>query len=337
MGPVKNILLIRFDRIGDLILTLPTDQIDFFKDKKVHWLISKTNEFIIHNAKPRRDYLAIVAPKTFSDFRQLVKNIKSHNFDATVLFHAPWWLFFAVWSARIPMRIGPLSQWYSIFFLNRAIRQRRSQSLQSELKYNLCLLEHAFNLPPQNSNLLYLSIEAPQMKSDLPVCYAIIHAGMKGSARNWPQANYVDLAIKMKDDIAVVFTGTKEDEQWLKPIKEQLRDQHNIIFIDGLLNSEQLLSVLNKAQFVVAPSTGIAHLAASLGRPTYCLFSPVKVQSPTRWKPHGPKVSVFVPEVSCPGHFHCLLDKCEYFDCMKMIDPQQVFVLLKPLCGSKGV
>ncbi|MEN0059029.1 MAG: glycosyltransferase family 9 protein, partial [Bdellovibrio sp.] len=55
--------------------------------------------------------------------------------------------------------------------------------------------------------------------------------------------------------------------------------------------------VLGAAKAVIVPSTGIAHLAASLGTPVIGLYSPVRVQHPRRWAARGPQVKILMPPV----------------------------------------
>jgi len=60
------------------------------------------------------------------------------------------------------------------------------------------------------------------------------------------------------------------------------------------LTTAELLDVLAQAKSVVAPSTGVLHLAASLGTPALGLYSPRIVEHPRRW---APKASM--PPTSC--------------------------------------
>jgi ADP-heptose:LPS heptosyltransferase len=61
---------------------------------------------------------------------------------------------------------------------------------------------------------------------------------------------------------------------------------------------EDLLAVIHSSSAVVAPSTGVLHIAASLGKPSFGLFSPIAPHHPRRWGPRGPVTEVFLPEVN---------------------------------------
>ena len=122
----------------------------------------------------------------------------------------------------------------------------------------------------------------------------------------------------------IVITGTQSDEAILEPIRQALAGNSGIIWLDRKLSGPMLLHVLHGARVVLAPSTGVAHLAASLGRKVIGLYSPVKVQHPTRWAPQGEKVEVLVPDVECPGKKACLGPQCQHYDCMNRISLESV-------------
>ena len=142
----KNVLLIRLDRIGDLILSLPVDESLAKMGYHSDWWISKGLDFVTRNAMPPRNSLQIDKPFNVEQFKKLYYLLKSKSFSMAIVFHAPWWIAVLLFVARIPIRIGPKSQWYSFLFYNHGVRQRRSEALKSELEYNFSLIEQALNL-----------------------------------------------------------------------------------------------------------------------------------------------------------------------------------------------
>ena len=154
--------------------------------------------------------------------------------------------------------------------------------------------------------------------------YSVIHPGMAGSARNWPTSHYISWIQEASKDGKIVVTGTGTDEAILQPIRHALQGTQNVEWLDSKLTGAQLLHVLEGAKCVLAPSTGVAHLAASLGRPVIGIYSPVKVQHPTRWAPQGEAVQILVPDVECPGKKACVGSTCPQYDCMNRISLESV-------------
>jgi ADP-heptose:LPS heptosyltransferase len=342
MGPtdLQKVLLIRIDRIGDLVLSLPVDQA-LPDSTQVDWWIPHGLSFITDNSVPARSAQEVTLSIGLLSFFKLWQDLRRKSYSAAVVFHAPWWVSALLWLARIPKRAGVLSQWHSYLFLNRGLRQKRSQVQMHELDYNFELLTKGLDLPhsptPESSfkdssglvlkapPLLPSSQLAPLLAARSP--YYVVHVGMGGSALNWPTEKYVEVIEKLKLKGSVVLTGTKIDSIYLAPIKDKFKSDQNVLFLDGKLSGTELLQVLAGSFGVVAPSTGVLHLAASLQVPTLGIFSPVLVQSLKRWGPIGSQAQALAPAIECPGRMACLGPSCPYFNCMTSLASEQALGL----------
>lgn len=314
-----HVLLVRLDRMGDLVLTLPVDSC--FRDANVQWWISPGLSFVTDCATPRRSAQEISRQTSFIHFFRRLRELRERKPDAVILFHAPWWVSLLVFLAGIPVRGGVKSRWHSFLFLNRAIRQKRSRAEHSELEYNYQLVERVFDWDVGSQPRQFLHLDAGSLGSLAnlglrPQKYSVVHPGMGGSALNWPTDRYTELITALADMETVVITGTASDERFLRPLRERLADDPRLVWLDGKLKGPELIRVLAHARRVVAPSTGVMHLAASTGRPTLGIFSPVRVQHPKRWGPQGRLVATILPQAECPGTFSCLGKTCPHHDCM---------------------
>jgi heptosyltransferase I len=334
---MKKIVLIRLDKIGDLISTLAVDQL-VDQAAPVTWVVSKGLGFVAKNAEPPRSFFEIDKSDPWISFWVLLQFLKDFRPDIAVSFQAPWWVSLALLMARVPVRAGVRSQWHSFLFLNKALRQKRSQARQHEADYNADLLTYGLEglkkrkieqspvlrmKDPGTANLSRWSLS--------PQNFIVVHPGMAGSALNWPTQKYIDLIATLAKDTQVVLTGTDSDEKWLSEIKKEFAGHARVTNLQNQLKADELISLLARARAVIAPSTGIAHIAASLGVPVVSLFSPVRVQRPTRWAPRGDKVIVLVPEVPCPASFKCHGKSCRYFYCMERLTVDQVLQSINQL------
>lgn len=326
----SKILFVRVDRIGDLILTLPVDQLEPLKGASVDWALTRGLGVYAESAVPKRTHFEIEREFNWAGFAAFLKRLHKARYDAAFVFHAPWWVSVALWLARVPIRVGPKSQWHSFLFLNRAIRQRRSQADAHELEYNARLVLEGLGAGGTAQDLPKLKLRASDPDAALARYglrakeYFVVHPGMGGSARNWPSEYYVEWIRQLALERKVVVTGTTGDRDWLDPVKKALGNMTSILWLDGQLDTRQWLAILGGARAVLAPSTGTIHAAASLGVPALGLYSPVRVQAPKRWGPIGDFAKALVPDVNCPGHFECLMEKCPHFDCMKTLTPDLV-------------
>lgn len=301
----KKVVLIRLDKIGDLICSLPADQILNPNEYDVTWVVQKGLGAVVELGALKRKYFELDKSNPVVAAADLKKILSDINPDVAISLQCPWWVNFELFKAGVPVRSGVKSQWHSFLFLNRGIRQKRSRAEQHELDYNLDLVRETFRLP-QTKEYLYFEIAPPadniktiQEHHLNAKDYVVVHPGMMGSALNWPQSSYIEcieyLISKRKK---IVITGTAADENYLNEIKTKFTNHPNVVWLQSKLTLSQLVSVLSLSEYVVAPSTGVAHLAAGVGATVKGIYSPVRVHHPRRWAPRGPHVEVFMlPDV----------------------------------------
>lgn len=310
-----DIVLVRMDKIGDLVVSLPVDEHPVFQGARVHWFISSGLGFVTSQAVPQRASSEYKRGFSVAQFFRMVKWLRENNPRTIVLLHTPWWVSMAAWWAGVPERMGRLSQWHSFLFLNLGTRQKRSFADRHESDYNFDLVESGFrrlgvrqaeNLA-QNKNT-FLRLVAPNPFATLSARgltahgYRVVHPGMFGSALNWPADLYQQLIERLATEMPVVITGTKSDAKYLEQL-QGLREHRGVHWLVDQLKISELLDVLAQARSVIAPSTGVIHLAASLGTPAVGLYSPRKVEHPTRWGPRGLRTAYLVPPVQTNEDF----------------------------------
>lgn len=299
-------VLVRMDRIGDLILTLPVGETEFLNDENCCWIVTQGLGFIPQHSNVTKNYLEIKKDFSFKNLFSLFKFFRKASPKRVVIFYAPWWIGFAAWLARVPQRVGRLSQWHSYLFFNDGLRQKRSRSEKHEMEFNKDLMEHAFKTSIQLKPIEFLKQNNGEVLNHFQLSsfnYYIIHPGMGGSALNWPTENYMALIKELSAKAKVIITGTPADSKYIDPLKKELGGTDNVSFLDGQLSTNQLISVLQSAKAAVAPSTGVVHISASSGTPTIGLYSPITAELAKRWSPKGPLVEVLEPNVSPQNHY----------------------------------
>ncbi|MEQ1723835.1 MAG: glycosyltransferase family 9 protein [Pseudobdellovibrio sp.] len=303
---LKKVLLIRLDKIGDLICTLPADQVLDEKVYDVTWVVQEGLGSIVDLGTKHRNYIELDKKNIKQAREKLNSLLKELKPDIAISFQCPWWVNFELFKAQVPVRSGVKSQWHSFLFLNKAIRQKRSLAEKHELEYNLDLLYKTLNIK-QTKEFHYFHINKPDSTAALTAHnltsekYVVVHPGMMGSALNWPQQEYIKYIQRLiSEGNQVVVTGTDQDEPYLTEIKKEFLANKNVTWLQSKLSLKELIQILAYSKFVVAPSTGVAHLTASVGTLVKGIYSPKTVHHPKRWGPRGPKVEVFMlDEHSC--------------------------------------
>ena len=331
-------VFIRLDKIGDLVCTLPVDEIAELQNWQIHWVIAKGLEALAEAAVPPRRFLELERNGRQSFF-QLLRHLKEINPQLVVVFQAPWWVSLACYLARVPVRSTRLSQWHSYLFFNRSLRQSRSLAEKHEADYNLELLRFALKSDVKSDTPVLRLTTSVASISNLPsLPFLVVHPGMFGSALNWPPTKYselIQILLAENKDASVVITGTLQDERFLTELKNSWSQNPRVLFLQNQLSLRELLFVLSKAKMVFAPSTGVLHLAASLGRVSVGLYSPVRVHLSKRWGPRGARALALTPKVECPATTECLGSSCKFFPCMASVSADSVFAAAQGLLESK--
>lgn len=318
-------IFLRLDKIGDLIATLPVDQMPWLRERNiaVKWVIAKGLGSIAKVAEPAREFIELDLKDKKASTKRLIEYLKFEKPDVVVVFYAPWWVGYACLRAGVPLRVTRRSQWHSFLFFNRGLRQSRSLAEKHEADYNRELVECAFDQPPGMTPFLTLN---PPIKRQLfekyalqPNEYFVIHPGMAGSALNWPQSHYSILIEKLINAGTVVITGTAADDPYLTELRPQWEKNPRVRWLQNQLSMDELMSLLKTARGVVAPSTGVLHLAASMNTRAVGIYSPILVHRAKRWGPRGLHATALSPSVDCPATDRCWGEKCPYYPCMNDI------------------
>ncbi len=324
----KKILLIRLDKIGDLICTLPADQI---LDSNVYdctWIVQKGLGQLLDLSEKKIKYFEIDKNNTQESKKIFSRFLTTEKFDIAVSFQCPWWVNYELFKHRISKRIGVLSQWHSFLFLNAGLRQKRSDAIKHEFEYNLDLVLKITGPMPVKSENLVFKFQKPDSSAVLEQYdlnnYIVIHPGMMGSALNWSQDQYIlEIQKHIQQNKKIVITGTDNDAPYLTKIKSIFQNHPQVCWLQSKLNLKQLVEIIYFSEKIIAPSTGIVHISASLGKNISAIYSPIKVHHPKRWGPrpvsYAQHIEVAIPKVNCPAQKSCLLDQCQYFNCMNTV------------------
>jgi heptosyltransferase-3 len=349
-GPLR-ILIVRPDRIGDVVLSTPVFEVIQKAYPRAH-LTALVQESVLPLLRtlPTVNHFLLYDPRGVHagvrGFFRLVTEIRRRRFRIAIILQDQWRVSLAVFLAGVLYRVGPWSKPLSFFLFNRGLRQRRSHVEMHEADYNLQLLRklglrfRSRHVPTRIAVAEETQARAVQWleslgwRKDLPLI--LVHPGMGGSALNWPESHYVELIQQLleKNYQVLITAGPTENhlldrfEKLLPPatLKSVFRYRSRPAGASVAEPVDFYAALCGLSQVVVAPSTGPLHMAVAMGRPVVTFFPPIRVQSAVRWGPYledETRASVLVPEVYCGQERQCLGAACHYFPCMNGILVQQ--------------
>ncbi|HUI11176.1 MAG TPA: glycosyltransferase family 9 protein [Bacteroidota bacterium] len=344
-GP-SRILVVRTDRLGDVVLTLPVFSHLRRRYPEAHLaLLAGQYAGAIVTGSPQVDEIIWYdAPEGPIPVLEMVRRLCAGRFDAAVVVHPTARLALIVLLAGIPLRIGSGYRWYSFLF-NRRVYTHRKTAERHEVEYNVDLLAaldcDTAARKPLEAHLripagAQAGVDARLRGAGVAGEFAVIHPGSGGSAREWPEERFAALARKIVSDIglAVVTTGTAGESPRAEAVARAAGPRG--VCLAGALSLGELAALISRAALVVGNSTGPLHLGVALGVPVLGFYPGIPVMGPVRWGPYTDRARVLVaagpPDCSdCDGTpgSRCL--------CMEGISVETAFVAARELLEKRTI
>lgn len=319
-----NVLVVRPDGIGDVVLSLPVaSQLRrLVPGVRIGFLTSPVAAPIL-DRHPDVDYVRTIR---WTDSFSALRAAFSGGVDAAIFLKPFRRLLWAAFLARVPVRVATGYRWYSLL-ANRRVYVHRSDFSRHESEYNVEMLE-ALGLAVETVTRPRLSVTeleqawAEERWRAVPRPRVVIHSGGV-SARRWRSRHYRALATMLAGErVGVALTGSSEEKAIFE--REGLDGEPlpgGVMNCMGALSVRELMSLIAAADVVVSGATGPAHLAAALGTATVSLFDPRRNNLPTRWKPLGRGI-VLRPDV--PTCEKCIGEACPFWDCLDRLTVDEV-------------
>jgi heptosyltransferase-2 len=301
------LLIVRNDRIGDLVLTLPTIEAArrAFPDAHLAVLV---NPYTAPLLEGRGDVDEVICDQPGEGARALAARLRPGKFDAALVVNTNTRSALATLLAGIPLRVCWAGKPAGLLLGNRLVRLHRSRPPIHEAHFALAFLRQ---LAPSAA----YANQAPHLDVDPEVRRSVaarlddelgrggplfgIHPGNKQSAFNWPLDNYARLAAQLSRHGRVMITGGPDESPLLDEMRDRLNSQAEgpiAYFSDFSL--PELTAALSLQDALTVSSTGPMHLAAVLGTAVVALFSSHRAQAPQKWAPLGRRVSILQAPLS---------------------------------------
>jgi heptosyltransferase-2 len=318
---IKEILFLRHDRIGDMVLTTAALKAlrKTYRHAKISILASKRNYEIIKN-NPNIDEIFV-----YEGFWSFLKEIRRQDFDLVI---DPFYTYelkqaFLAYMSRARYRIGFEEAGREIFFnlkgpglypIKHLVDHLRE--LVGHLGADVSGCEPELFLTADEilwaSNLL--SVEG----LDTDKVTVALHPGAYYKSNMWPSDKFGLVAKKIVNELqanVIAFLG-QGDEAILAKIKQICG---NDVFIVSNISIRQLMAMLSRCSLFLGNNSGPLHIAAALGLPTVSTIGPPVVPL---WLPYGKNHIVLRKDLDCSP---CNRDVCKDHRCMQLITVDEVF------------
>ncbi len=334
----KKVLLIKLSSLGDIIHTIPLANSLKSAGYSVTWLVSEKGIQILKD-NPCVDKV-ILAPvelwkkrgfsmTSFKEYLSILKQIRNEHFDiaidAQMLLKSFYWMIFCRAKRRI---ISKQAREFSILGANEVIPKitdsYNTPVVRSYLKYadylGINTKEIKVTLPKRTQKVKdYVDILLKDVKKPL----IVIAPATTWVPKHWNKDHWKKVIDGIQSKCSIVLTGGSNDYELISYIKN-----NECINLAGKTDLLELAEVFSRADIVLAPDSGSAHLAWATQKPTVITIftcTPLKYLAPP-----GDKSIPVTGNLPCQP---CFKRKCklETNACTNLPTPEEIINIVNKL------
>lgn len=295
----KKILLVRCDRIGDLLLTIPV--ISYLCEKwsgvSLSILVNKNTASLIKGHPGLEEVFTLdkqMENRGIIGTLKLVRLIKRRRFDAVFVLHPTVRVHLVVFLTGIPRRVGYPVKWGK-FLLTDLIEDRRHTSGKHEADNLLDFIDctpwgsQRKEPYPHRFWIAHDSVAEKKIEQLLRGMGNVValHPGASCPTKRWPAERFVELGKQLRGygfDIAIAAGG--DDSQLGSEVAQKIP---GAVDFSGKTTILELASLLKKSKLLVSNDSGPVHVAVAVGTPVLSIFGRSQPGlGPERWRPLGP-------------------------------------------------
>lgn len=300
---LRRILVVRNDRLGDLVLTLPA-----LAAIRRDWPRAHVSVLASRYAAPLLAGSPLVDEVIEDDPQasawQLSRRLRAGRYDAALVINTNTRNCLAVWASGIRSRVCwgyKAAGWLSG---NRRVYLHRSHPPVHEAEFALAFVRRLGSQAKLAELAPQLVVEpqarqrvAQRIERELGTQGPLfgIHPGNGASAYNWPVENYALLASRLSDAGRVIITGSESERPLLALLRDRLtaRARGEVLIVNDF-SLPEMIAALDQLSVLTASSTGPLHIAGVLGTAVVGLFSPHPAHVPAKWSPLGTRQRLLV-------------------------------------------
>jgi ADP-heptose:LPS heptosyltransferase len=299
----KNILCIRADNMGDLLMSSPAIRalkktfncritlLTSAMGNLMAPFINAIDETIVANLP----WVKTETPVNKNEFSALVEALRLYQFDGVVIFTVysqnPLPSALLAYMAGIPKRLSYCRENPYHLLTNWVVEKEPYTFIQHQVERDLNLVKMIGAEVKDQRIQIHFSEEAKisalkKLKGasvDLHKDWLIIHPGVSETKREYPENEWIKTGKLLRDDLSfqIVITGAESENALCKRIEQGIGE--NSFSLSGLLSVEELIALISESPVMISVNTGTVHIAAATQTPVIVLYALTNPQH-TPWK-----------------------------------------------------
>ncbi|MBN2453896.1 MAG: lipopolysaccharide heptosyltransferase II [Candidatus Omnitrophica bacterium] len=341
----KKILIVRLDRIGDVVLSTPVIKSlrDAYPDSHITMMVAPHAREIVEGNPYLNEVIVYDKSgphKGIAGNAGFIQELRDKKFDIAIVLHPTNRAHMVVSLAGIPERIGYDRK--AGFLLTKRIPHSKQFGMRHEIDYTLDLLRH-IGIEPKSKEL-YMPVniasehkidgilkESGIKDSDILV---VVNPGASCASKRWRVERFADVANglveKYKARVAVISGNT--DKKFGDRLASFITGR--CVNLSGRTTIGDVASLLRRARLLISNDSGPVHISCAVGTPVIVIFGRNdRGLSPERWGPCGKNDIVLHKDVGCEI---CYAHNCRSeFKCLDSITSREVLEAAEKLLKTK--
>ncbi len=327
---VKKILIIRKDRIGDIILSTPTFRAvrQSYPKAKIHLLVQEyTKDLVVNN-------------KNIDKILIWGEDEIENDYDLAIALHPGIIENELTFKSGARFRIGFSGRGGS-FFLTHRVNDDRAKRIRHEVISALEIVEIAgcstvdktLEVSITEQGEAFVSEFFKQHEVSVDDFVVMIHPGARQEYIRWKKQGFAQVAdmLKREKKAKVILLEGKDESKLIEDITSLMSE--DALTVSGISLTE-LVSLIKRMKLFVGNSTGPMHIAAALNVPVVAIFgSRHPLDSLEEWGPWGEENCGIQAVVDCRK---CHPSDCRNgFKCMSKVEAKEVFKAINILLSKQ--
>lgn len=338
MNKNQRILIIKLSAAGDIAQSLPIIHAlrKKFPGAYIAWAVQAGNSELLSNNPDLDEVFIFPKKRGFSlkntiEYFSVIKKIKEKNFDIAIDLQELFKSGIITMLSGAERRIAHAgTREFAHIFINEKLPAHDNfdsaklileRYLEPAVYLGASVDEIQFTLPPADEETKKYTDGL--LKSLHPEKELVIFTPATiWESKHWIEEYWAELLDKLEPKFNIVFTGTEGDKKLIERIISKAGTA-NCLSLTGKTNIPQLIELISRAKFMIAPDTGPAHIANATQIPSIImLFGSTGFK---RTPPYGEKHTALSTELPCQP---CFKRKCprkeNRMECMKLLTPDKV-------------
>lgn len=327
----KRILIVRLDRLGDVLLSTPVIKAvrDAYPESHIAFMVRPYAREVVEGNPYLDEVIVYDKAKGLLGIASVISTLIRRKFDLAIILHPTARTHLVTYLARIPERVG-LDRKMG-WLLTKKIPHTKQYGLRHEIDYTLEILRH-LGIEPRG-RILHMPADersedgVAKLFSERGITpkdtLVVMNPGASCRSKRWIAERFAQVGdiLAQKHKAKVVLISARADKGCADAVARAMKSP--CANLAGMTTVSDVASILRHAKLFISNDSGPVHIACSVGTPVIALFGRSdRGLGPKRWGPSNKEDVVLHKDVGCAV---CMAHNCSRgFKCLEAITVDDV-------------